>query len=446
MTKNENYNFIIILFLSSIVGLFVGIVGSLFQMGINAIISYKSNLISSWSFFDDYLWIPYIFSSTIMVSLSIYIVRKYAPEAAGSGIQEIEGVLEEKREMRSIRVILVKFFGGIFSLGAGMVMGREGPTIQIGGALGHIVSLFTKLEKEEIKILIAAGAGAGLAVAFNAPLAGILFVLEEMRTQLRYSYLLFLSVISSVVVSVIVLHVMMGNFAYVSMDTLPVLETKELWIFLIFGAIFGIFGLLFNTLLVKFADIFASFHGWKLHVLTLSIGALIGLLVWSWPQSVGDGFNVISSSFSRELSLGSLFLLIIVRFIMTLISYGTSAPGGIFAPMLAIGTLFGLWFGIVINDIFPQYTISPEVFAVVGMSALFSATVRAPLTGIILAVELTQNYNLILPLIITSLIATIVVRILGGRPIYTILLERTLNISKFGVKHDYSNIYRKNSK
>ncbi|MEA1918193.1 MAG: H(+)/Cl(-) exchange transporter ClcA [Campylobacterota bacterium] len=434
MTKNENYTFIIMLFLSSIVGLFVGVVGSLFQMGINAIISSKSNFISSLWFFDDYLWIPYMLSSAIMVFLSIYIVKKFAPEAAGSGIQEIEGVLEDKREMRSLRVILVKFFGGIFSLGAGMVMGREGPTVQIGGAFGHIVSSFTKLEKEEIKILIAAGAGAGLAVAFNAPLAGILFVLEEMRSQLKYSYLSFLSVISSVVVGVIVLHVMMGNFVYIPMDIFPVLETKELWIFLIFGAIFGVFGLLFNTLLVKFADIFASFHGWRLNVLTLSIGALIGLLVWSWPQSVGDGFNVISSSFSSSLALESLVILIIVRFIMTLISYGTSAPGGIFAPMLAIGTLFGLWFGIIVNEIFPQYTISPEVFAVVGMSALFSATVRAPLTGIILVVELTQNYNLILPLIITSLIATVVVRVLGGRPIYTILLERTLSISKFGDK------------
>lgn len=434
MTKNENYTFIIMLFLSSIVGLFVGVVGSLFQMGINAIISFKSNLIFSWWFFDDYLWIPYMFSSAIMVFLSIYIVRKYAPEAAGSGIQEIEGILEDKREMHSFRVILVKFFGGIFSLGAGMVMGREGPTVQIGGALGHIVSSFIELKKGKIKILIAAGAGAGLAVTFNAPLAGILFVLEEMRSQLQYSYLSFLSVISSVVAGVIVLHVMLGNFVYISMDILPVLQTKELWIFLIFGAVFGILGLLFNTLLVKFADIFASFYGWKLNVFTLSIGAIVGLFVWSWPQSVGDGFNVILSSFNSGFALGSLFVLIIVRFIMTFISYGTGAPGGIFAPMLAIGTLFGLWFGDVINDIFPQYTISPEVFAVVGMSALFSATVRAPLTGIMLVVELTQNYNLILPLIITSLIATIVVRVLGGRPIYTVLLERTLNISKFGAE------------
>jgi len=440
MTKNEHCTFIIMLLLSSIVGLFVGVVGSFFQMGIDAVVNSKSNFISSWWFFDDYLWIPYMFSSAIMVFLSIYITRKYAPETAGSGIQEIEGILEDKREMRSLRVVLVKFFGGILSLGAGMVMGREGPTVQIGGAFGHIVSSFTKLKKEDIKILIAAGAGAGLAVAFNAPLAGILFVLEEMRTQLQYSYLSFLSTISAVVVGVIVLHVVMGNFVYIPMDILPVLPTKELWIFLIFGAIFGAFGLLFNTLLVKFADIFVSFYGWKLHVLTLSIGALVGLLVWHWPRSVGDGFNVISSSFSGGLALEPLFTLIIVRFIMTLISYGTSAPGGIFAPMLAIGTLFGLWFGIVINDIFPQYTISPEVFAVVGMSALFSATVRAPLTGIILVVELTQNYNLILPLILTSLIATVVVRVLGGRPIYTILLERTLNISKFGAKKAESEV------
>jgi CIC family chloride channel protein len=432
MLQQEKHKFILVISLAVIVGVFVGILGSLFHMGIEIIASSKSNWINDIWPFDNYVWVAYMLSSSIMIYLSIYMVRKFAPEAGGSGIQEIEGILEDKRQMRSFRVIIVKFFGGLLSLGGGMVMGREGPTVQMGGAVGNLISTYAKLENDDIKMLIAAGAGAGLAVAFNAPLAGILFVLEEMRRQFKYNYLSLQSVITASVSSVIVLHVMMGDFINIPMKTYEPPDVSELWIFIIFGVIFGVLGLAFNKAIVRFADFFSSLKNREFNVITLTLGASIGLLLYFWPNSVGDGFSVISASLSTDISLEILAALLVTRFVMTLLSYGTSAPGGIFAPMLAIGTLVGVFFGNVVNGMFESITIESGVFAVVGMSALFSATVRAPLTGIVLVVELTQNYELILPLIITSLIATFTVSAMGGQPIYTVLLERTLHIEKFG--------------
>jgi CIC family chloride channel protein len=129
-------------------------------------------------------------------------------------------------------------------------------------------------------------------------------------------------------------------------------------------------------------------------------------------------------------SMQFLFILLIVRFVMTMVSYTTGSPGGIFAPMLALGTLFGLLFGHVVNDLFSFMSISPATFAVVGMGALFSASIRAPLTGLVLVVELTQNYTLVLPLLITSFVAIAVVHMLGGRPLYTLLLDKALSTTK----------------
>ena len=433
MGKNENYKFILIIALAAVVGVFIGIVGSVFHMSIDFIVHSKTQWIKDWWMYDtSYMWIPYVVTSTIMIYIAIHSVRRFAPEAGGSGVQEIEGILEDKRKMRSIRVLFIKFFGGILSLGGGMVMGREGPTIQMGGALGHLVAKYTKLDNNDVKILISAGAGAGLAVAFNAPIAGMFFVLEEMRKQFRYTNASVHAVVVASLVSVIVLHMILGDYISIPVHYLPSPTTGELWIFVILGVLYGFFGYVFNILLIKFADLFIAIKGASFHIASIFIGAFVGFLLWIWPDSVGEGFGVIHQMLHGNFSLYIILLLLCARFFMTMLSYGTSAPGGIFAPMLALGTLFGLGFGIIINLMIPHYPVDSYIFAIVGMSALFSATVRAPLTGIMLILELTHSYTLVLPLIITSILASIVASMLGVRPIYTVLLERTMKIAKFG--------------
>lgn len=433
ITTNKTNKLPVMLALAALVGVLIGCVGSWFHMGIDFIIHSRPHWIAKWWMFPNYTWVPYMVSSTIMVYTAIIIVRKFAPEAGGSGVQEIEGILEDKREMHALRVLVIKFFGGISGLGGGMVMGREGPTIQMGGALGNLVSTITSLNKEDAKILIAAGAGAGLAVAFNAPVAGMLFVFEEMHRQFKYSYISVPSVIIASLVSVLVMYLFIGDRHFIVVSMLSSPKIYQLWIFIIFGALFGLVGWLFNTLIVKFADEFSTYNGITFHGASLLTGALIGFLLYRWPDTVGDGFGVIHILLHSHFSLEIIAALFVARFFMTLSSYGTSAPGGIFAPMLALGTLFGIGFGIAVNHLLPWYDINPYVFAIVGMSSLFAATVGAPFTGIMLILEMTGLYNLAASVAIGSLAAFIMSKTLGVTPIYTLLLQRTLRIAKFGV-------------
>ena len=420
------------MFLSILVGISVGFIVSLFHLSIDWVLSNKAHFIDATWPWEEYKYIAYMILSSLMVFISVYIVKKYAPDTAGSGIQNIEGVLGNKMSMRSIRVIIVKFFGGLLSLGAGMSMGREGPSVQIGGAIGHLISKKFPMNKENINLLIAAGAGAGLATTFNAPLAGILFVFEEMHDGIKYSDIPIKAITTASVVSVITLHMIVGDNISIPIDNLISPQLYDLWIFIVFGMFFGLLGFTFNKYLVDFTTKIAQITGWKFNLFIIVIGALIGLLFYIYPDSVGEGYQVIHAAINGELALKTLLILFVLRFFTTMISYGTGAPGGIFAPMLALGTLFGVSFGMIANEFIPSLHVELLVFAVVGMSALFSATVRAPLTGIVLVAEMTNSFNLLIPLLITSLVAVITVNSLGGRAIYTILLERALKISKLG--------------
>jgi len=262
---NRLYKLLIMIVLATFVGVLIGSVGTWFHMAIDYIIHSKAHWIAKWWLFPNYSWVPYVVSSMIMVYFAIFIVRKFAPEAGGSGVQEIEGILEDKREMHALRVLVIKFFGGISGLGGGMVMGREGPTIQMGGALGNLVATIVSLNKEDAKILIATGAGAGLAVAFNAPIAGMLFVFEEMHRQFKYSYISVPSVIIASLASVFVMHLFMGDRHFIVVEMLAAPALHELWIFIVFGAMFGLLGWLFNSMIIKFADEFSTYNGITFH-------------------------------------------------------------------------------------------------------------------------------------------------------------------------------------
>lgn len=372
-----------------------------------------------------------ILLSAVMLFLALLLVRRVAPETGGSGVQEIEGALDgERRPVRWKRVLPVKFFAGLLSLGSGLVLGREGPTIQMGGNLGKMISDFFKVGKGDTHTLIAAGAGGGLAAAFNAPLAGILFVFEEMRPEFKYNFLSVQAVIVACASADIVLRIFLGQQPDIQMSMIPAPPLQSLWLFLIFGFLFGIFGFVFNKLLVGTLNFFSNLSGWLFTLTGLIVGGLIGALVWLFPDTIGGGYQVIPRALSGSIPVMILLLLFFVRFGTTMLSYGSGATGGIFAPMLALGTLFGMWFGHMSHLWLPDLVTRPEIFAVVGMAALFCATVRAPLTGIVLTIEMTGNYWIILPLIITCMTASIIAHGLGGEPIYTVLLKRTLDLAK----------------
>jgi CIC family chloride channel protein len=368
--------------------------------------------------------------TALMASAALFLVRRFAPEAAGSGVQEIEGALDGVRPLRWQRVLPIKFLGGLLALGGGLVLGREGPTIQMGGNLGKMVADRRRLPLPVEQTLVAAGAGAGLAAAFNAPLAGVLFVLEEMRPQFKYTFTSVQAVVIACAMADIAVRVLTGQGPVISILTFPAPPLASLWLFPVFGAVFGLLGIPFARSLLWTLDRFAGLTGWGAVLEGPIVGATIGLFAWLHPAIVGGGDELIPSILSIPMTTGALLLLFAARLCTGALSYGCGAPGGIFAPMLALGTLFGMAYGHSVHALFPALIHDPGVFAVAGMAALFTATVRAPITGIALAIEITANYEQILPLLLTCAAATIVAELFGNRPIYSVLLARTLARTK----------------
>lgn len=417
---------IIIYAVSILLGVLVGAIGSCLQLAINSLDAF----LQYWfAFANQYNWpvgVVSALTTMLMVYIAWLLVKWAAPEASGSGVQEIEGTLMHERSIYWRRLLPVKFLGGVLAISSKMVLGREGPTIQIGGNLGEMLGELLHIPRRRCDALIAAGAGAGLATAFNAPLAGVLFVIEEMRYGFHFSFTNFKMVGISCVCATIVLHLIMGSHPAIPMDVFHMPSLRSLWLFFIFGVVVGFAGLIFNVLLMKCLYTTDKLTSWQRDVYVLLVGLLIGYLAYSYPQSVGGGYGIIEQALTMYPAFTVLFLLFVVRFATTLLSYNTGIPGGIFAPMLALGTLLGLACSHVLQWIMPDMTVHPGMFAVAGMGALFAAAVRAPVTGIVLVVEMTQNYSLILPLMVTCLTSTAVVQLAKNPPIYTQLLHRTL--------------------
>lgn len=427
-----------VLILALIVGVLAGLVGTYFDIAVHFVSETRTEWLKSEISAVLPLWLAAFLISGALAFVGYFLVHRFAPEAAGSGIPEIEGAMDGIRPVRWWRVLPVKFIGGMGALGSGMVLGREGPTVQMGGAIGRMVTDIFRIKSDDTRhSLLASGAAGGLAAAFNAPLAGIMFVVEEMRPQFRYSLISIRAVIISAVSANIVFRAINGQDAVMNMPQYPAPELPTLWLFLLLGALFGIFGVVFNQLVTLAQDLFVKLHRHdrKRYLFIGSmIGGCFGLMLLYFPEITGGGISLIPTITNGGYSATLLLMLFIARIATTMICFGSGAPGGIFAPMLALGTLFGYAFGLIAKGLLPELDITPGMFAIAGMGALFAATVRAPITGILLVIEMTNNYYLILPLIITSLGAVIFAQMLGGQPIYSQLLHRTLKNEKLRQK------------
>ncbi|MGQ3892280.1 H(+)/Cl(-) exchange transporter ClcA [Legionella sp. CNM-4043-24] len=415
--------------LSIVLGLLTGLAGSCFQLVIAWVNKGISQLVQLAALHHVGALVATALSMS-MVLLAWLMVRYLAPEAAGSGVQEIEGVLLHKRTLYWRRLLPVKFFGGVLALSAKMVAGREGPTIQMGANLGGMLAEFFPLKRRRRDTLIAAGAAAGLATAFNAPLAGVLFVIEEMRNEFNFSFTNFKMVAICCVMATITTYLLIGSAPAIPLAVFNEPGVESLWFFFLFGLVVGAAGLLFNQTLVFWLQITDRFSLRERVLYVLAIGALVGILAYYNPYLVGGGYEIIEKFLALPPALTELSAVLLFRFVVTMLCYATGVPGGIFAPMLALGTLLGMVCFYFVNDVAPWLGIEPTMFAVAGMGALFSAAIRSPLTGIVLVVEMTRNYNLILPLMVSCLTATMVTQMAKNQPIYTQLLRRTLVLAR----------------
>ena len=427
---NRDKTPLMILVMAAVVGTLAGLVGVAFEKAVNGVQNWRLGTLGGVADNPWLLWSLAFGLSAMLAMVGYFLVRKFAPEAGGSGIPEIEGALEELRPVRWWRVIPVKFIGGMGTLGAGMVLGREGPTVQLGGNIGRMVADIFRMRSGEARhTLLATGAAAGLSAAFNAPLAGILFIIEEMRPQFRYNLISIKAVFTGVIMSSIVFRIFNGESAVIEVGKLINAPVNTLWLYLVLGMIFGVLGPLFNFLVLKTQDMFQRIHGGNITKWVLIgglLGGLCGVLGVIQPGSAGGGFSLIPIAMAGNFSLSLLLFLFITRVVTTLLCFSSGAPGGIFAPMLALGMLLGTAFGMAAAAGFPAYELMPGTFAIAGMGALLAASLRAPLTAIVLVLEMTDNYQLILPMIITCLGATLLAQFLGGKPLYSTILARTL--------------------
>ena len=428
--KNENNKNFKPLFYALLIGIIVGLVGAIFRIILDYIENFRVTLYENAGNSGLMSWIwPVLFAIT-GISIALYLVRRFAPETSGSGVQEIEGALDGVRPMRWKRVLPIKFIASLFSLGSGLLLGREGPTIQLGANIGKMVKDTLGKSDIESNSLISSGAAAGLASAFNAPFAGIIFVIEEMHGQFKFNFYSVAAIMIAAGAADFIVRILVNSKPVIEIMVFPSPDIFGLWIFIILGLLCSIIGYIYNKLLVISLDLFKFSFKIPIIYTGITVGLIIAIIGIFHPELIGGGYNLITKGVGNSFTLSFLLFLFIARLLLSIFSYSTGAPGGIFLPMLTLGVIFGMFFGTSMQHYFPNLISHPGVYAIAGMAGIFSATVRAPLTGLVLAIEMTSNYELILPLIVTTVIASVCTALLGNEPIYTTLLKRTLENTK----------------
>jgi CIC family chloride channel protein len=354
----------------------------------------------------------------------LWLVRRFAPEAAGSGIPHLQSVVMGDAQLRWARVLPVKFLAGVVGIGGGLAMGREGPTIQMGGATGLMVSTWFRVKRGEgeRKALISAGAAAGLAAAFNAPLAGLIFVMEELAGNL--TPVVFVASFLAAVAADVVCRVVTGETPVFALHGMPGPSLHALPLAAAIGLVAGLAGVIFNKSLVASLDLFERLRAWPPFLVGASTGMVVGIAAWIYPAASGSGALLSERALSGGIAIRWVLVLIVARFFLTMVSYGSGSAGGIFAPLLVLGSLSGLAVGAAIHSFLPGWAAFPETFAVIGMGALLTSTIRAPLTSIVLMIELTGKYDFMLPLLVACFAAYGVAEAMGDLPIYGVLRER----------------------
>jgi H+/Cl- antiporter ClcA len=408
------------------VGLLSGIIIVLYRLCLSNADKIRKNI---YSFITPNVGYRVIwFAFLILVGLFLgWLVKKY-PMIKGSGIPQIKGFLVRQLNINWLKELILKFFGGILSIGCGLSLGREGPSVQMGATVGLGFSrVFKRLHLEE-KYLVTAGASAGLAAAFNAPLAGVIFALEELHRN--FSPVILMCAMGASITADFISSNFFGLTPIFDFTNLSVLPLKYYGLIILLGIVAAILGCVFNKLLVL-ASTYIDGNS-KIHYLLKPIIPLVlsGIIAFTIPDILGGGHDLIVSLTGSNMLLRIICILFVSKLLFTVICYGSGVPGGIFLPVLVLGALIGKGFGQVCVDLIGIDSTYILNFITLAMGAYFTAIVKAPITGSILVTEMTGSFNHLLPLITICLVAQIVTDILNSGAIYDILLERLLKNKK----------------
>ena len=378
-------------------------------------------------------YIPILFVLLAIIGLLVGVLIKKFPLISGSGIPQLKAEVSGNIQGDWFKTLVFKFLGGVLSIIGGLSLGREGPSIQLGASVANGVASNLQVSETEKRILLASGASAGLASAFNAPLAGVMFAIEEVFKY--FSRNILISTLVAATCADFTSRIFFGNtfsFNFKITNTIPV---KHIWIVVILGIAIGLLGVLYNVTLLKTQALYKIIEkklGLYKMIIPFIIAGGIGL---TFPIVMGGGHHIITE-LNIQTSMVLLIMMFVVKFLFSMISFGSGAPGGIFFPLLVLGGLLG---GVFARIVIPILGLDPSLFynfVVIAMASYFTVIVRAPMTGIVLMIEMTGNMNQLLPMIISSTIGYLTAEKLHNDPIYDSLLKNLLQNSNIGKKRN----------
>ncbi len=406
----------------------VGLAGGLCSVGFRWFINFGHRI--GWHRSDytvDYiLSLPFwwvIAVPTIGGLIVGLLVHTFAREAKGHGVPEVMEAVALRGGRIRPRVVLVKMIASGLCIASGGAVGREGPIVQIGSAVGSTLGQWLKIGQRELRTLVGCGAAAGIAGTFNAPVAGALFAVEIILGDFAVSHFAPI-VISSVVATAVGRH-MLGNVPAFQVPTYSLVHSSELLAHAILGLLAGVVAVLFVRCLYASEDLFDNVKVYP-PAKTMFGGFLIGLIGLRFPHVFGVGYEVIEDALSQNTAMiwQMLLALVAIKIVAVSITIGSGGSGGIFAPSLFIGAMLGGAFGQVVHSVWPADTAGTGAYALVGMAAVVGAATHGPITAILIIFELTGDYKIILPLMLASVLATGVARFLSPDSIYTSKLRR----------------------
>mgnify|MGYP006267469989 FL=1 len=416
----------VLLLVAAAAGVLVGFIGGAFRWCLEWLYAALPHLLtwlhdpSHTGGVPGWLWTAAI--AALSVAFARALVR-LAPTAGGSGIQHVEAVMHGEADPAPLRTLPVKFLGGLFAIGPGLALGREGPTVQMAAIIGTQCGRLCRLNRDDRFMLYTAVAGAGLSVAFNAPLAGAVFVIEEVARRVTLRRLLV--TLTAVGTSVAVFRAHFGNETDFTVTLTQTLTWENTLAMTLLGALCGLLGVAYNHTIIGGLKLFSRAPAIPSELKAAAVGALIGLLGWWHPEWIGSGEHHVQTIFNGQFAVETLLVLLAVRWILGSLSYAPGVPGGLFAPLLLVGTILGTALALILKHL-AGWPLDTTAFAMVGMAAFFAGVIRAPFTGILLVVEMTGNVTLMVPLLLASVVAVAIATALGNPPIYDTLRARMI--------------------
>ena len=348
-----------------------------------------------------------------------YLLFRYFPNARGSGVPQTKAALYAYGGRITMRTVLGKFFCTSATLASGIPLGREGPSVQVGAGLASVLGRLLRLRPEKVQALVPVGAAAAIAAAFNTPLAAVMFALEEIVGDLHAPVLG--SVVLASATSWGVLRLLLGNSPLFKVPQYQLVDPVEFAIYAVLGVAAGFVSVAFSKLLLGMRERFLTFPRWTIWFQPVAGGLLVGLVGWFVPQVMGVGYSYVGFALNGNMTLKLMAVLVVLKLLTVTMSYASGNAGGIFGPALFIGAMLGGSVGTVAHHFFPAHTATAGAYALVGMGAAFAGIVRAPMTSVLMIFETTQDYAVIVPLMIANLVSLFIASRFQKQPLYQAL-------------------------